>query len=82
MAKMNNRKQVQGTPTPHSGAPHLPGPGGPSGMPAAPASMAHGAPPMGKHGMGNMGQPLHHHAGAHDGGAPGGGDEVGMFHQM
>ncbi|EXV00564.1 SEC24-like protein [Metarhizium robertsii] len=77
MAKMNNRKQVQGTPTPHPGASHLPGPGGPSGMPAAPAPMGHGAPPMGKPGMGSMGQPLHHHAGAHDGSAPGGGDEVG-----
>lgn len=81
MAKMNNRKQVPQTPTPHPGSAHLPGPSGPSGMPAAPASM-HGAAPMGKPGMGNMGQPMHHHAGAHDGSAPGGGDEVGMFHQM
>ncbi|KAG5930706.1 hypothetical protein E4U53_002170 [Claviceps sorghi] len=81
MAKMNNRKQGQGAPPPHPGASHLPGPGGPSGMSAAAPASMHGAPPMGKPGMGNMGQqPMHHHAGAHDGGAPGGGDEVGMFH--
>ncbi|KAG6208163.1 hypothetical protein E4U50_003447, partial [Claviceps purpurea] len=78
MAKMNSRKQVQATtPAPHPGASHLPGPSGSSGMPTAPTSM-HGAPPMGKPGMGNMGQqPMHHHAGAHDGSAPTGGDEVG-----
>ncbi|KAG5944089.1 hypothetical protein E4U59_007653, partial [Claviceps monticola] len=77
MAKMNSRKQVQATtPAPHPGASHLPGPSGSSGMPTAPTSM-HGAPPMGKPGMGNMGQqPMHHHAGAHDGSASTGGDEV------
>ncbi|EQL00041.1 ribosomal protein L24E [Ophiocordyceps sinensis CO18] len=70
MAKMNNRKHVQGTPTPHPGAAHMPGPGGPMGP--------GGVPAMGKPGMGSMGQPMHHHAGGHaDGGAPGGGDEVG-----
>ncbi|KAG5991160.1 hypothetical protein E4U43_004087, partial [Claviceps pusilla] len=77
MAKMNNRKQVQGTPAPHPGASHLPGPSGPPGMSAAAPASMHGAPPMAKPGMGNMGQqPMHHHAGAHDGGAPAGGDEV------
>ncbi|GAO17758.1 hypothetical protein UVI_02006460 [Ustilaginoidea virens] len=81
MAKMNNRKQVQGTPTPHSGASHLPGPSGPSGISAAPAPMHGAPPPMGKPGMGSMGQPMHHHAGHHDGNAPGG-DEVGMFHHQ
>lgn len=82
MAKMNNRSKVG---TPHPSAAHMPGPGGPSGMPAGPGSMGPGgAAAMGKPGMGNMGQPMHHHAGAghhHDGSAQGG-DEVGMFHQM
>ncbi|KJZ75938.1 hypothetical protein HIM_04762 [Hirsutella minnesotensis 3608] len=74
MAKMNNRKHVQGTPTPHPGAAHMP----PSGMPAASPMGPGGAPTMGKPGLNNMGQPMHHHAGAHaDAGAPGGGDEVG-----
>ncbi|KAG6000331.1 hypothetical protein E4U21_005568 [Claviceps maximensis] len=78
MAKMNSRKQVQAAPTPHPGASHLPGPSGPPGMSAAAPASMHGAPPMGKPGMGNMGQqPMHHHAGTHDGGAPAGGDEVG-----
>lgn len=82
MAKMNNRK-VQGTPHPSPG--HMPGPGGPSGMPAGPGPMGPGAGGMGKPGMGNMGQPMHHHAGAghhHPDGSAQGGDEVGMFHQM
>ncbi|KFA62704.1 hypothetical protein S40285_05552 [Stachybotrys chlorohalonatus IBT 40285] len=76
LAKMNNRKQVQG---PHSGAPHMSGPGGPPGMPAVSGPMAPGNVPMPKPGMNNMGQPMHHHhAGGHpDGGAQGGGDEVG-----
>lgn len=83
MAKMNTRKQVQGTPTPHPGAAHMPGPGGPPGMSAAPPMGPGGGPTMGKPGLSSMGQPMHHHAGAHpDGSAPGGGDEVGMFHQM
>ncbi|KAJ6443914.1 ribosomal protein L24E [Purpureocillium lavendulum] len=78
MAKMNTRKQVQGTPTPHPGAAHMPGPGGPQGMPAAPPMGPGGAPTMGKPGLGSMGQPMHHHAGAHpDGSGPGGGEEVG-----
>ncbi|KND89849.1 hypothetical protein TOPH_05448 [Tolypocladium ophioglossoides CBS 100239] len=78
MAKMNSRKHVQGTPTPHPGAAHMPGPSGPPGMPAAPPMGPGGAPTMGKPGLSNMGQPMHHHAGGHpDTGAPGGGDEVG-----
>lgn len=83
MAKMNNRKHVQGTPTPHPGAAHLPGPGGPAGMSAGGPMGPGGGPAMGKPGLGSMGQAMHHHAGGHaDGGAPGGGDEVGMFHHM
>lgn len=74
MAKMNNRKAVQ---TPHPG--HMSGPNGPAGIPA-PGAMGPGGTPLGKPGMGSMG-PMHHHH-AHEGGAPGGGDEVGMFHQM
>lgn len=82
MAKMNNRKQVQASP--HPNAAHMPGPNGPSGMPGAPGPMGPGAAAMGKPGLGNMGQPMHHHhAGGHpDGSAQGGGEEVGMFHQM
>ncbi|PHH69723.1 hypothetical protein CDD82_7552 [Ophiocordyceps australis] len=80
MAKMTTRKQA---PTPHPGAAHIPGPSGPSGMPAAPPMGPGGAPNMGKPGLGGMGQAMHHHAGAHpDSGASAGGDEVGMFPQM
>jgi hypothetical protein len=78
MAKMNTRK-VQ--PQAHPTATHI---SGPAGMPGAPGAMGPGAAAsMGKPGL-NMGQPMHHHhAGGHsDGNAQGGGDEVGMFHQM
>ncbi|KAI2469745.1 hypothetical protein F4781DRAFT_208752 [Annulohypoxylon bovei var. microspora] len=71
MAKMNNRKAVQ---TPHSA--HMSGPSGPAGM-STPGSIGPGGgTPMGKPGMSNMGPQMHHHH-AHEGGAQGGGDEVG-----
>ncbi|KOS22557.1 hypothetical protein ESCO_002371 [Escovopsis weberi] len=81
MAKMNNRKQVQAAP--HPGA-HMSGPGGPQSIPNGPPPMsAAAAGTMGKSAMGGMGQPMHHHhAVHHEGAAPSGGDEVGMFHQM
>ncbi|PHH67985.1 hypothetical protein CDD80_338 [Ophiocordyceps camponoti-rufipedis] len=82
MAKLNTRKSVQGTPTPHPGAAHLPGPAGPSGMPAAPPMGPAGTPALGKPGLGGMGQAMHHHAGGHHDGGAAGGDDVGMFHQM
>lgn len=72
MAKMNNRKTVQ----PHSN--HIPGPNGPTGMPAPGAMGPNSAAPMGKPGMGGMSSQMHHHH-AHEGSAPGGGDEVGMY---
>lgn len=78
MAKMNTRKG-----TPHSSP--MPGSGGQQGLPSGPGPMAPGGSnAMGKPGMGSMGQSLHHHhAGGHpDAGAPGGGDEVGMFHHQ
>ncbi|KAI0203388.1 hypothetical protein F4808DRAFT_449317 [Astrocystis sublimbata] len=69
MAKMNNRKTVQA----HS--PHIPGPGGPPGM-STPGSIGPGsAAPLGKPGMSSMSSQMHHHH-AHEGSAPGGGDEV------
>ena len=72
MAKMNNRKAVQASHPAHmSGST-------PTGIPA-PGAMGPGGAPMGKPGISSMG-PIHHHA--HEGNAPGGGDEVGMFHQM
>lgn len=83
MAKMNTRKNVQSSPHPSAGP--MPGPGPQSGMPSGPGPMAPGAPaPMGKPGLGGMGQPLHHQdAGSHPHpGAQGGHDEVGMFHHQ
>ncbi|KAI1431003.1 hypothetical protein GGR50DRAFT_690066 [Xylaria sp. CBS 124048] len=70
MAKMNNRKTVQ----PHSA--HLPGPSGPSAMSTPSAMGPSSATPLGKPGMSSMSSQLHHHH-AHEGSAPGGGDEVG-----
>lgn len=78
MAKMSNRKAVQ-TQAPHPG--HMAGPGGPAGIPAPGAMGPGAAASIGKPGMSAMGQMHHHHAHA-DGNAQGGGDEVGMFHQM
>jgi hypothetical protein len=77
MAKMNNRKNV--APSPHT--PHMPGPNGQS---ALPGTMGPGGPAaMGKPGMNGMAHmQQQHHQGHHDGNAQGGGDEVGMFHQM
>lgn len=77
MAKMNNRKNVQASPHPS----HLAGPNGQQGMPAPGAMGPGGAAAMGKPGMNGMGH-MQHHQGHHDGNAQGGGDEVGMFHQM
>ena len=78
MAKMNNRK-VQGAPHP---AAHMAAPTAPPGMPGGPGAMGP-AGGMGKPALSHMGQPMHHHQGGHpDSGAQGGGDEVGMFHQM
>jgi hypothetical protein len=77
MAKMNNRKNVQASPHPS----HLPGANGQQGMPAPGAMGPGGAAPMGKPGMNGMAH-MQHHQGHHDGSAQGGGDEVGMFHQM
>ena len=73
MAKMNNRKAVQASHPAHMSGPT------PTGIPA-PGAMGPGGAPMGKPGIGSMG-PMHHQH-AHEGSAPGGGDEVGMFHQM
>ncbi|KAI1820451.1 hypothetical protein F4861DRAFT_533662 [Xylaria intraflava] len=70
MAKMNNRKTVQ----PHSA--HLPGPSGPTAMSTPGALGPNSSAPLGKPGMGSMGSQMHHHH-AHEGSAPGGGDEVG-----
>ncbi|KAI1261512.1 hypothetical protein F5Y18DRAFT_431096 [Xylariaceae sp. FL1019] len=68
MAKMNNRKAVS---APHPS--HM-GPGAPAM--STPGSMGpSGGTPMGKPGMGGMGSQMHHHA--HEGSAPGAGDEVG-----
>ncbi|RWA04080.1 hypothetical protein EKO27_g11028 [Xylaria grammica] len=70
MAKMNNRKTVQ---PPHST--HIPGPSGPTGL-STPGAIGPGsAAPLGKPGMSMSSQMHHHHA--HEGSAPGGGDEVG-----
>jgi len=76
MAKLNTRKAVQAATNPH-----MPGPGGPTGMPPA-ASMgpSNGAGGMGKPSLGNMGGAQMHHHHATDGNAPG--DGSGMFHQM
>ncbi|KAF2968520.1 hypothetical protein GQX73_g5018 [Xylaria multiplex] len=71
MAKMNNRKTVQ---PPHST--HIPGPSGPTGL-STPGALGPGsAAPLGKPGMSSMASQMHHHH-AHEGSAPGGGDEVG-----
>ncbi|KAI0467380.1 hypothetical protein F4859DRAFT_506758 [Xylaria cf. heliscus] len=70
MAKMNNRKTVQAHST------HIPGPGGPTGM-STPGAIGPGsAAPLGKPGLSSMSSQMHHHH-AHEGNAPGGGDEVG-----
>jgi len=77
MAKVNSRKQSQTA----MNSPHLPGPSGPPGMPAA-SNMGPGGPTnMGKPSM-MGGQQLHHHHAQHQDGSTQGGDEVGMFHQM
>ncbi|KAL1860416.1 hypothetical protein VTK73DRAFT_7348 [Phialemonium thermophilum] len=73
MAKMNTRKTVQAT---HPG--HI---ASPSPIPTPSSITAGGAPGIGKPGMNNMSQMHHHHAHA-EGNVQGGGDEVGMFHQM
>ncbi|TGJ78928.1 hypothetical protein E0Z10_g9840 [Xylaria hypoxylon] len=71
MAKMNNRKTVQ---PPHST--HIPGPSGPTGL-STPGAIGPGsAASLGKPGMSSMSSQMHHHH-AHEGSAPGGGDEVG-----
>ncbi|GJC97053.1 ribosomal protein L24E [Colletotrichum higginsianum] len=70
MAKMNTRKSVQGGP--HPGA-HMGGPS-PPGMPQGPGGMGPAGASTKMPGM-NMGHMSHANA-------PGGGDEVGMFHQM
>lgn len=71
-AKMNHRKAGQSTPQPGS---HMPGPS-PPGMPQAPpGAMGSGGPAPKMPGMGHMSHMGHPSA-------PGGGDEVGMFHQM
>jgi hypothetical protein len=82
MAKMNNRKAVQQGP--HPGAAHMTGPSGPTGMPGAPGGMGPGSgAAMGKPSLNSMSQAMHHHHAGHpDGNGQGGGDEVGMFHQM
>ena len=79
MAKINNRKAVQAAV--HN--PHMAGPSGPTGMPAA-GNMGPGAAGnMGKPSLGGMGPgpQLHHHHN-HPDGSTQGGDDVGMFHQM
>lgn len=78
MAKINNRKAVSA-----AHPPHLPGPGGPPGMPA-PSNLGPAGPGnMGKPSMSTMGgAQLHHHHAQHGDGSNQGGDEVGMFHQM
>lgn len=82
MAKMNNRKNVAPSPhTPH--APHMAGPTGQQPLPGGPMGSAVSAAAMGKPGLNGMAHmPQPHHPGHHDGSAQGGGDEVGMFHQM
>lgn len=70
-AKLNTRKS--GQPSPHPG-PHMPG-ANPPGMPQPPSAMGPGGAPTKMPGMGSMGH-MGHAA------AQGGGDEVGMFHQM
>ena len=79
MAKINNRKAVQAA----THNPHMAGPSGPTGMPPS-ANMGPGAAgSMGKPSLGGMGGPqLHHHHAHPDGNTQGGGDDVGMFHQM
>jgi len=81
MAKINTRKAVQAA----THTPHMPGPGGPTGMPPS-AGMGPSAATggMGKPNLGSMGGPqLHHHHAHPDGNAPGGPDDgSGMFHQM
>ncbi|CAI4211048.1 unnamed protein product [Parascedosporium putredinis] len=77
MAKLNNRKAMQGT---ASQSPHLAGHGGP-GMSGAPPHMGPG-PTMTKPSLNSIPQAMHHHPGhsqEHDQGA---GDAVGMFQQM
>lgn len=77
MAKMNTRKTVQ---SPH---PHMAAPSGPGGLPPQGAMGPGGAPSMGKPGMGHMGPGMHHQQQHdHHSAGQGGGDEVGMFHQM
>jgi hypothetical protein len=78
MAKINNRKAVQNA----SHNPHMAGPSGPAGMPPT-GNMGPqgGAGSMGKPSLGGMGPQLHHHHN-HPDGSTGGGDEVGMFHNM
>jgi len=73
MAKINTRKQVQAA-TQHT---HMPGPGGPAGMPPS-GGMGPGgsAGSMGKPSLASMGGPqLHHHHAHPDGSAPGGPDD-------
>lgn len=81
MAKMNNRKQVQ---SPHPGPAHMAGHSGSPAIGGAIGPVPTSASNLGKPGMSHMGQAMHHHhGGVHpDGSAQGGGDEVGMFHQM
>ncbi len=83
MAKMNNRKQSQGPA--HPPAAHMPSHGPPPGLANGPGPMGPSPTPTmeSKPSLASMSQPMHHHhAGGHPGAATGGGDEVGMFHQM
>ncbi|KAK7756637.1 hypothetical protein SLS62_001474 [Diatrype stigma] len=74
MAKMNNRKAVQASHPTHMSGPTAAGIPAPGAMGPSPGAS------MGKPGM--SGSIMHHHQHAHEGSAPGAGDEVGMFHQM
>ena len=72
MAKISTRKATMPSAPPHQA--HMAGPTGPSGMPG-PGSLGPGGAGMGKPSMSNMGPQMHQSG-------QGGGDEVGMFHQM
>lgn len=78
MAKMNHRNKA-GSATPHPT--HMAGPPSQTGM-STPTAIGPGGAAVGKAGMNNMGSQMHHHHAHSDANAQGGGDEVGMFHQM
>ena len=71
MAKMNMRKTFPSAP--HPG--HMPGPGGPAGIPTPTAMAPDGPAPIDKPSMPSVGAPMHQTA-------QDGEEEVGMFHQM